>query len=171
MFKILKATINDADILSKTGAASFIIPHGHSAPKEIIDNYIKANFSLENLIKELSNPDYQYHIIYYNNKIAGFSKVIFNFKNENIANENVTKMERLYLLKEFYNLGLGKKMLDFNIKLAKEHQQFGIWLYVWVENKRALAFYNKTGFRKIGSYNFVLSPTKTNPNDVLYLAF
>lgn len=171
MLKIIKATIEDAETLSKVGPASFLPAHGHSAPKEIIDSYIAANFSEENLIKELSNPNFQYHIVYYNNKIAGFSKVIFNFENENIKDKKVTKMERLYLLKEFYNLGLGKKLLDFNINLAQKHKQAGIWLFVWIENQRALSFYKKTGFKKVGYFDFVLSPTRTNPNDVLYLAF
>ena len=80
-------------------------------------------------------------------------------------------MERLYLLQEFYNLGLGKELLNFNTAIAKKHNQAGIWVFVWVENLKAIAFYNKMGFKKVGEYNFILSPTKTNPNHVLYLKF
>jgi GNAT superfamily N-acetyltransferase len=44
-------------------------------------------------------------------------------------------MERLYLLEEFYGFGLGKKLVNFNISLAKKEHQKGIWLAVWVETK------------------------------------
>jgi ribosomal protein S18 acetylase RimI-like enzyme len=80
-------------------------------------------------------------------------------------------MERLYLLKEFYNLGLGKELLNFNIQLAKKNKQLGIWVFVWTENTKAIAFYKKMDFKKVGNHDFVLSPTKTNPNHVLYLEF
>jgi ribosomal protein S18 acetylase RimI-like enzyme len=171
MLLINKAKIKDAVLLSKLSVAAFLPAHGHSASKEIIDNYLTANFSEENFIRELSNPDFQYHLIYYKDKIAGFSKVIFNAENKRITDKNTTKMERLYLLKEFYNLGLGKELLNFNIQLAKKNKQLGIWVFVWTENTKAIAFYKKMDFKKVGNHDFVLSPTKTNPNHVLYLEF
>ncbi|MFB1040008.1 MAG: GNAT family N-acetyltransferase, partial [Polaribacter sp.] len=169
MLAIKKATLKNTSLLSKLSIAAFIPAHGHSAPKEVIDTYTDANFSEANFIKELSNPIFQYHILYYKEQIAGFSKVIFNFENKNIVDKNATKMERLYLLQEFYNLGLGKELLNFNTAIAKKHNQAGIWVFVWVENLKAIAFYNKMGFKKVGEYNFILSSTKTNPNHVLYL--
>lgn len=171
MLVIKKATIQNAGLLSKLSVASFLPAHGHSAPKEIIDAYTSANFSEANFIKELSNPNFQYHILYYKEEVAGFSKVLFNLTNKDITDKNATKMERLYLLEKFYNLGLGKELLNFNISLAKKHKQAGIWVFVWVENLKAIAFYNKRGFKKVGAFDFVLSPTKTNPNHVLYLKF
>jgi ribosomal protein S18 acetylase RimI-like enzyme len=171
MLLINKAKIKDAVLLSKLSVAAFLPAHGHSASKEIIDNYLTANFSKENFIRELSNPDFQYHLIYYKDKIAGFSKVIFNAENKSITDKNATKMERLYLLKEFYNLGLGKELLNFNIQLANKNKQSGIWVFVWTENTKAIAFYKKMDFKKVGNHDFVLSPTKTNPNHVLYLEF
>ena len=171
MLFITKATIKDAALLSKLSIASFLPAHGHAASKEIIDSYIATNFSEENFNKELSNPAFQYHLLYYKEEIAGFSKVIFNSGNKNIPPKNSTKMERLYLLTSFYNLGLGKKLMEFNIHLAQQKKQAGIWLFVWVENKKAIAFYKKMGFKNAGDHDFVLSPTKTNPNHILYLEF
>lgn len=171
MLLINKATIKDAGLLSKLSVAAFLPAHGHSASKEIIDNYIAANFSEENFIKELSNSDFQYHLIYYKEELAGFSKVIFNSQNQFITDVNATKMERLYLLEKFYNLGLGKELLTFNIQLAQKNKQAGIWVFVWIENTKAIAFYKKRGFKKVGNSDFVLSPTKSNPNHNLYLKF
>jgi ribosomal protein S18 acetylase RimI-like enzyme len=168
---IIKASRKDAALLSKLSTAAFLPAHGHSAPKEIIDAYITANFSEENFIKELGDANFQYHLIYYKTTVAGFSKIIFNTENKSIQDKNVTKMERLYLLEEFYNLGLGKELMSFNLNLAKQNKQAGVWVFVWTENAKAIAFYKKTNFKKVGDHEFVLSPTKTNPNHVLYLEF
>lgn len=80
-------------------------------------------------------------------------------------------MSRLYLLKEFFGLNLGKELFNFNLNLSKENNQQGIWLAVWIENKRAINFYHKMGFQKVGSFDFEISKTHYNPNHILYLEF
>lgn len=169
MQHITKATPKDAKILAVLAKASFIPAHGHSAPKKDIENYLTANFSEANFIKELENPENHYYIIYHENKIAGYSKITLNTVNENIEQKNVTYMSRLYLLKEFYGLNLGKTLFDFNIEFSKEHNQAGIWLAVWVENDKAIKFYTKMGFKIVGAYDFRISETHTNPNHIMYL--
>jgi ribosomal protein S18 acetylase RimI-like enzyme len=171
MIKITKPTLKHAKLLSKLGTASFLVSHGHSASKKDIDKYVAENFSEENFKSELENPENEYYLIYYQDKIAGFSKIIFNSENENITAKNVALMSRLYLLEEFYGLGLGKELFNFNVKLSKQNKQKGIWLAVWVENPRAITFYKKIGFKKVGNYNFKISETHANPNHILYLAF
>lgn len=145
--------------------------HGHSAPKKDISSYIEANFSVENFKKEISNPDFEYYLIYHSSKVAGFSKIIFNDKNIHIPDNHVTKMERLYLLKEFYGLDIGLKLMNFNSKLAQKKEQFGIWLEVWIENFRAIKFYEKVGFKIVGKANFTVSKAHSNPNYIMYLKF
>ena len=74
-------------------------------------------------------------------------------------------------MKEFYDKNIGKQLFDLNIELAKANKQIGIWLYVWTENKRALRFYEKQGFKNIGSTHFRISETHSNPNYWMYLKF
>ncbi len=167
--EIRKAVITDAALLSRVSVEAFLPAHGHSSPKKDIDSYITENFSVENFKKELTNPHYLYHLIYYKNKIAGFSKVIFNTSDEHIVENNVTKMERLYLLKEFYGYQLGTKLLLFNTDIAKKDKQYGIWVEVWIENKRAIKFYKKMGFEIIGNSYFTISENHANPNHIMYL--
>lgn len=171
MYQIKKALITDAKVLSKLSVAAFLPAHGHSAPKKDIDAYINQNFSEENFCKELSDAAHQYYIIYVENDIAGYSKIIFNQAQRKITAKNITYMSRLYLLKEFYGLGLGKYLFDFNMKLCIEHNQSAIWLAVWVENQKGISFYKKMGFQKIDNFDFKISETHTNPNHIMYLKF
>ena len=171
MHNITKAKTQDAKQLTPIAKEAFLTAHGHSASKEDINNYVAANFNEANFVAEISNPDNHYYLIYHDNKLAGYSKITLNTANENITSENVTCMSRLYLLKEFYGLQLGKELFNFNIEFSKQHNQKGIWLAVWVENQRAIDFYTKRGFKIVGSYDFRISATHTNPNHILYLEY
>jgi len=83
----------------------------------------------------------------------------------------MAKLERIYLLEEFYDLKLGMKLLQFNIKLSKNNQQEGMWLYTWIDNLRAIRFYEKNGFVIAGSHDFRITETLSNPNYLMVLKF
>jgi len=171
LYQIKKATIQNAKQLAQLAKASFLPAHGHSASKKDIDNYLANNFSESNFEKELSNQENHYYLVYHKNQLAGYSKITLDTTNNHIKAPNVTYMSRLYLLKEFYGLGLGKTLFDFNIEFSKKHNQAGMWLAVWIENKRAFNFYTKMGFQIVGDYDFRISATHSNPNHIMYLVF
>lgn len=171
MHKIYRANISHAKLLSELTKTTFLVPHGHSAPKEEMDKYINNNFNINNLKKELNNEQNIYSLIEYNGNIAGFSKIIFNSKNKHINSNNITLLSRIYLLEKYYDLSLGKALFNYNLSLAKKNKQSGIWLAVWIENYRAISFYKKIGFKKVGDYNFAISEKHSNPNHILYLEF
>lgn len=171
MIKIVKASIDHAELIADIGKKSFSESHGHSASKEDITNFIIKTYNKASIAKEFKNTKTQYHIIYVDDKVAGFSKIELNSPNKDIDSLNITKLDRIYLLKEFYGQKLGAKLLDFNIQLSKNKDQKGIWLAVWVENQRALNFYTKIGFKTVGAYSFKISETKSNPNHIMFLKY
>ncbi|WP_238988424.1 GNAT family N-acetyltransferase [Aureibaculum marinum] len=171
MIKIIKASIEHSDVIAEIGKKSFLESHGNSASVEDINSFISKTYNQKSISKEFENTKIQYHIIYFNDKAAGFSKIELNTSNKYINALNITKLDRLYLLKEFYGQGLGSQLFDFNIKLSKKQNQKGIWLAVWVENKRALNFYTKIGFKIVGNYNFKISETHSNPNHIMFFKY
>jgi diamine N-acetyltransferase len=103
--------------------------------------------------------------------VAGFSKINLNATHSNIAGENATKLDRIYLLKEYQGLKLGFELLKFNIDFSKNNNQSGIWLFTWTGNTKAIDFYHKIGFEIIGSHDFYVAQTHYNPNYQMYLNF
>lgn len=171
MSVILRATKSDFKILADLGRQTFIESHGESASKADIDFYLNEKYTYKALQEELSNADNIYHIIYYEDQPIGYSKIVLNNPPPNIQSHNVTKLERLYLLKEFYKLKKGLELFNFNVELSKTKNQVGLWLYVWKENERAVNFYIKNGFHIIGSHDFQISPTHSNPNHLMFLKY
>jgi len=168
---IVKAKQEDYQLLSEMGTTTFIESHGHSASVEDISSYVSEKFSYDTCKQELSDPKNIYYFIYYNNQPAGYSKIILDNPFANINLTNVTKLERIYLLKEFHGLSIGLELFNFNLALSKKNNQQGIWLFVWTENHRAVNFYKKLGFNVVGNYDFPIGKTHTNPNYQMFIEY
>jgi diamine N-acetyltransferase len=171
MISIRKADENDSAILATLGSITFRESHGHSAAPADIDAYDNRTFRDDILKNELRDAKNIYHIIYHNNKAVGFSKIILNLPYAGSDLKNITKLDRLYLLQEFYNLHLGSALFTFITDFMKEQDQMGVWLFTWKKNQRAIDFYERKGFKIIGSFDFKLSETHSNPNHQMVLHF
>ncbi len=171
MITIQKATSTDVTLIARIGAKSFVESHGDSAPGADIESYISKKFALNVVEGELNNPENDFHVIYFNGQAAGYSKMILNSPHPLIACTAITKLERLYLLKEFYDLKLGLALFEFITDISKKANQVGIWLLVWTKNQRAVGFYKKSGFEIIGNSDFKISKSHSNPNHIMYLKY
>ena len=171
MIKIVKAHIEQAEVIAEIGRQSFLESHGNSASVEDVNRFILKTYTKEKISQEFENKNVLYHLLYFNDIIVGFSKIALSTANKDIQDLNVTKLDRLYLLKEFYGQNLGGELIDFNIELSKKHNQNGIWLAVWVKNQRAIKFYTKIGFKIVGKYNFKISETHSNPNHIMFFQY
>lgn len=171
MAKIIKAMEENAQSLAELARITFIESHGSSAAPEEINKYISLKYNSEVLRKELSKPSNIYHLIFQDDKPAGFSKIRLDEPHPGIAQKNVTKLERLYVLSKVYGMNLGVELFNFNLHLSRMNMQAGMWLFVWKENHRAIAFYKKVGFKIIGSGDFRITETHSNPNHHMFLEY
>lgn len=171
MTSIVKAEADDYQVLADIGKQSFIESHGSSASEEDINNYVSKTYREDIIREELNDPKNIYHIMYHDEQPAGYSKIIYNASHHNVELPNVTKLDRIYLLEKFHGLRSGYELLNFNIELSVKNNQSGMWLFVWKENHRAVRFYEKTGFKIIGSYDFKISDTHSNPNHQMFLKY
>lgn len=150
-------------MLAEIGGASLLESHGHSAPAVVMQQYVDRHFSEEACRAELQDENNLFTGIFYKGQPAGYSKIIFNTPCPAISLQPVTKLERLYLLKAFYDLKLGHALLQHTITLSKGAGDKGMWLDVWTANHRAIRFYQKHGFETVGEGKFVLTSSHTNP--------
>ena len=154
---------SDAPLLAKIGGISLLESHGHSAPAEVMQAYVDKSFSEQACRDELSDSQNIFSAVYYNNEPAGYFKIILAIPHPLISLQPVTKLERLYLLKEFYGLKLGHGLLEQALALSAAAGDKGMWLDVWQKNDRAIRFYKKEGFETVGESRFVLTETRSNP--------
>ncbi|WP_430412609.1 N-acetyltransferase family protein [Kordia sp.] len=169
MITIRKATIHDVERIIAIGKKTFLETYSENTPKEAVANFIKKTFNKATLIAEFADVSIIYHLLYVSDKLVGYSKIVLNVSNDHIERQRITKLDRFYVLQEFHGQRLGKELFDFIVNFTQTQQQQGMWLYVLIENKRAVHFYTKNNFKIVGYHDFVISETRTNPNHVLFL--
>lgn len=171
MIRIINATLSDSKLITELGKKTFLEAHGHSASANDIKTYVNTSFTEKVFENQFNDSNTIFKLLYYNDLPVGYSKIIFDVENSNIAIKKITKLERLYLLGSYHNLKLGFELFNHNLNISKNKNQLGFWLNVWTENHKAIHFYKKLGFEIVGNYQFQISATRSNPNYQMFLKF
>jgi ribosomal protein S18 acetylase RimI-like enzyme len=171
MALLRQLTEADAAMLAKIGGKTLLESHGHSAPAEVMQEYVDRSFSEQACRTELSNPGNVFYGAFHNSELVGYSKVILSTPHPAVTLQPVTKLERLYLLEEFHGLKLGQQLLQQAIAFSKAAGEKGVWLDVWKGNEKAIRFYQKHRFEIIAESNFALTASRVNPIWVMLLRY
>jgi ribosomal protein S18 acetylase RimI-like enzyme len=156
MIDVKPAGIKDAALISAIGAKSFIEAFGAQNKKEDIELYIAEKFNLEHIKEEVSDPKASFFLAYYEGKPAGYAKLIHSPLPEKIKDTNAIEMQRIYALKEYYNMKVGKELMMHTLDFAFSKGFDAMWLGVWQLNDRAVEFYKQWGFEVFDTRNFTL---------------
>ena len=154
--------------LTQVARQTFMESHHASASKEHLSVYLNANYTEKKLLEDIQHAAHTYRVLYHDGRLIGFSKIVMNHAHPEIKGQNITKMERIYVLEAFHGKGLGLELYKHNLDLVKENKQQGIWLYTWTGNERAIAFYKKMGFEVVGRHDFKISEQHSNPNHLMW---
>jgi ribosomal protein S18 acetylase RimI-like enzyme len=166
---IRRAEPRDAAVLAELGRQTFVESHGQSASKEILDRYLNVKYDPQVVLDELNDPNNLIHLITFGEQAVGYAKLVLNMSHPNVAEPKAAKLDRLYVLEAYHDQKLGLALFNHQLELAKALDQQAMWLFVWVDNHRAIRFYTKAGFEIVGSHLFALSSTHTNLNHVMNL--
>ena len=66
------------------------------------------------------------------------------------------ELKRLYVKRAWHGQGVAQALMDAALDTARARGAQTLWLGVWERNPRALAFYRKYGFVRVGEHTFVL---------------
>jgi len=118
--------------------------------------YVSENLSAERLQKELNTGGSLFYFIHCGHELAGYMKLNEDMAQTIAGKPHTLEIERIYVLRKFHGQQIGKSLLQQAIAIAKENSHEVIWLGVWEHNTKAIAFYERNGFVKTGSHDFVL---------------
>ena len=169
MISILPATENDIATIVNIGYTEVEAAHRESCAPDILEVYLMRHYNEVAIQAELQDKRNVYSILRYNNEPVGFSKMVMNQHHPNISIEPTAKLDRIYVSSAHHDKKFGAALLQFNINLAKQAHQRGIWLFTWIGNERAIRFYKKAGFTIVGSHWFTVSDTHANENHQMLL--
>lgn len=155
---IRQATLDDAKALTDLAYTTFwdaFAHHPKNAPDDL-NHYMRQAFSLEQTTKELGEDNSVFLIAELDGEPAGYAKIIIGSIEEGITADRPIELNRLYAHQQFLGKGIGQALMDACFERARTDAHDVMWLGVWEFNPRAQRFYEKNGFRVVGSHVFQL---------------
>ncbi len=153
---IQKITLNEVEALQVISRLTFYETFAAVNTEENMLRYLENDLSLERLSEELSNPNSEFYFAFCENEVIGYLKINFESAQTEQKTANSIEIERIYLLKEFLGKTIGQLLLEHAFQIAREKGNENVWLGVWEENKRAIRFYQKNGFKEFDKHIFML---------------
>ncbi|MBD7908503.1 GNAT family N-acetyltransferase [Sporosarcina gallistercoris] len=153
---IRKCNLKDVHELQKIAYETFEETFGPQNSPENLKAYLEKSFTVEQLEKEVAEPNSQFFFLYKSGEIAGYLKVNTGGAQTESMGEETLEIERIYVRQAFQKKGLGRYLLEKAIEVARECHKKRIWLGVWEKNENAIAFYRKKGFVQMDAHSFYM---------------
>jgi len=71
-----------------------------------------------------------------------------------VKGQHGLEIQRLYITQEQIGTGLGRQLMEACQAIARSEGYSLVWLGVWERNQRAIGFYERMGFRRVGWHYF-----------------
>ena len=146
----------DAELLAVFGASTFEESFGYSTTPEDMAAYLSANFTPSKLSEELASESIRFLIAEIDGTEAGYVKLRWSEAPSAIDAQHPLELVRIYASREWHGRGVGPALMTRCMEEALQMAADVLWLSVWQENERAIAFYEKWGFDKVGEQFFTI---------------
>lgn len=158
---IRKATADDAGRLAGLAAATFPLACPPESSPADIAAHLAATLSEANFQSYLTDPDISVLVIDSDDELRGYSMLVDRPAGDPDVAAVLTalpaaELSKCYVHPDHHGLGAATELMRATIASAAATGSAGLWLGVNSQNARAIRFYEKSGFRKVGTKSFKL---------------
>jgi GNAT superfamily N-acetyltransferase len=151
---IRNATPADAEALSAFGARTFSDAFGADNTPSDMAAYLAGSFSPSIQFAEISDPASAMTLAVESGDptavLAGYMYLVEDPDPASVF------LKRIYVDKVWQGSGLGGLLIEEARRECRHRARQRLWLTVWQRNPRAVAFYEREGFRVSGTTTFTL---------------
>ena len=151
----------DAGALSRLGATTFRETfEGDNTPDDMA-RYLAEAFTFEKQAAEIADAA---HLTLLAERFAesgeaelvGYAQLVDGPVPEAVSGAAALELKRLYVARAWHGRRVAQALMDAAIDAARARGAQTLWLGVWERNPRAVAFYAKYGFARVGEHTFAL---------------
>ncbi len=147
----------DAARLAELGARTFREAYGEHTPAEDLEAYIAEHYTPEAQARELAAEDRAVFVAQRGGTLLGFALLgEAEPAPACVSGQRPIQLERIYVARDAWRTGAGTALLTACLAEARLRGADTLWLTAWSENERALAFYRRHGFARVGTHPFRL---------------
>lgn len=146
----------DIPTLLDLAITTFVEAFWDTNDPQSMEAYMQTAFREEVFLEEMKHPDAQFFVVLEDEVPAGYLKLNRVGAQSDVRDPESLEVERIYVLADFQGVGIGKYLLEYAIQTAVTENLKYVWLGVWEHNEKAIAFYQKQGFRVFSDHPFVM---------------
>jgi GNAT superfamily N-acetyltransferase len=153
---VRKGVTEDNQRIAALGRRTFLDSFGADNHPQDMQMYLKRAFNPSTQAAELADPASCFLIAESGSHPVGYARLIASPAPACVPAPSGIRLQRLYADKAWIGNGVGAALMAACITEARRRRSAGIWLGVWAQNRRAIRFYRRWGFRHIGTQPFLL---------------
>jgi len=156
---IRQATEADISLVAKIARQTFYDAFKeNNSSQENFEKYLAEAFSIQKMTTEYRADTTLFLLAENkNNEAVGYAKLRWdNRRDDLMPNTNYIEVERIYVLNNYWRMGIGKLMMEKVDDLAFERRYEHVCLSVYEENAAAIRFYEHLDFQNVGTVIFEL---------------
>lgn len=154
--RIRRANEGDNVLLSKIGVETFSDAFRSYNTPHNMEMYLRSSFSPEIQAAELAEPLSLFLIAEVDGKPVGYARLREETAPSTVSGSRQIEIVRFYARTKWIGRKVGAALMQACLREAAAKGCDVIWLDVWEKNERACAFYQKWGFKQVGSQPFRL---------------
>jgi|APTNR8051073442_1049403.scaffolds.fasta_scaffold00426_25 ribosomal protein S18 acetylase RimI-like enzyme len=159
-WEIRPPNLAEAEKLSQFAASRFCDTFGHLYHPDDLKEHLEARYN-EKVFSEYLLDENMFLVAAFNKdgEIIGYAKAGDIEVPIEPSCDNARELHRLYVRDDMKGSGLGMELYNLVLQFAQAQGARELYLGVWSQNARAIAFYSKQGFEIVGKYLYQVGRT------------
>ncbi len=105
---------------------------------------------------EIVNPKIETFVCDERGELVGYAQLRWGTAPPCVLALKPAELQRIYVDQRWHGAGIAQELMSQVLTAAVRGNADQVWLGVWENNPRAMAFYGKFGFNKVGHHVFQL---------------
>lgn len=156
-----------AGVIADMAATSFRATYDWYNPPARMDAYVQNNLQPHHFTRAIEDPECLLLTACFGDNIAGYAQLTPGRTPPEISLLPTLELARFYVSKGWHGKGVAGALMQGMLAKCKERGLASVWLGVWTQNPRAIAFYRKWQFEEVG--NIVFQFEEDAQTDVLMM--
>jgi GNAT superfamily N-acetyltransferase len=154
--EIRRGEASDAVALTAFARLTFVATYaGLNSPADT-DQHLNEFYHADRQRQELVDPCMHTLLAYAQTELVGFAQLEQVPVPECVDAERAVGLKRYYVKSSWHGKGIAGPLLSAVVDAARSMGASHLWLTVWNRNPRAIEYYSKVGFRRVGSNTFMV---------------
>lgn len=154
--EVRRASAADAAALARFAAAAFTDAFGADNTPEDLAVHLATSYGEARQRAEIADPQMATLLLDHQGSIAGFAQLRRGPAPPCVGDPLPVELWRFYVDRAWHGTGTAQRLMGAVLEAARELGGGSVWLSVWEQNPRAIAFYGKCGFRDAGTKLFLV---------------